>query len=112
MPRQDESSTVNLNLLRDTLLTFVARAGKGKDEVLQVLARETAATIAALLKQPLADFGKDLAHNHRIQLTIELVPKKKVTTSRSGARKKVKTSDGAGGNEKQSTRKQPRSRSK
>jgi len=72
-----------LNLLRDTLLTFVARAGKGKDEVLQILARETGAAIAALLKQPLADFASDLAKNHRLQVTLELVPKSKGSASRN-----------------------------
>lgn len=73
MVKKEDLTSVNLNLLRDTLLTFVARAGKGKDEVLQVLARETGAAIAALLKQPL----HDLAMNHRVKVTIELVPKSK-----------------------------------
>jgi ABC-type proline/glycine betaine transport system ATPase subunit len=111
MARDQEQNSVNLNILRDTLLTFVARAGKGKDEVLQVLARETAATIATLLKQPLSDFGRDLAHNHRIQLTIELVPKSTAkvqdTATRKKSRSKTTSSDG-----KDDGRKQSRSRSK
>lgn len=77
MVKKEDLTSVNLNLLRDTVLTFVARAGKGKDEVLQVLARETGAAIAALLKQPL----HDLAKNHRLQVTLELVPKSKGESS-------------------------------
>jgi hypothetical protein len=77
MVKKEDQTSVNLNLLRDTLLTFVARAGKGKDEVLQVLARETGAAIASLLKQPL----RDLAFNHRVKVTIELVPKSKGDSS-------------------------------
>jgi hypothetical protein len=77
MVKKDDLTSVNLNLLRDTLLTFVARAGKGKDEVLQVMARETGAAIAALLKQPL----NDLTKNHRLQVTVELVPKSKGDSS-------------------------------
>lgn len=75
MARTEDQTSVNLNLLRDTLFTFVARAGKGKDEVLQTLARETGAAVAALLKQPFAEFWTDLAQNHRLQVTLELVPK-------------------------------------
>jgi hypothetical protein len=77
MVRKDDQTSVNLAVLRDTLLTFVARAGKGKDEVLQTLARETGAAIASLLKQPL----KDLVLNHRVKVTIELVPKSKGDSS-------------------------------
>ncbi|NBQ52754.1 MAG: hypothetical protein EBU49_04130 [Proteobacteria bacterium] len=83
-----------MNLLRDTLLTFVARAGKGKDEVLQILARETGSAIAALLKQPLADFASDLAKNHRLQVTLELVPKSKGSASRNEKSQKKPSGSG------------------
>jgi len=85
MTRKEDQTSVNLNSLRDTLLTFVSLAGKGKDEVLQLLAREPGAAIAALLRQPLADLAK---HN-RLQVTVELVPKSKGTAA--GHEKKSKT---------------------
>ncbi len=94
MARIEDQTSVNLNLLRDTLLTFVARAGKGKDEVLQILARETGAAIAGLLKQPLADFLADVTKHHRLQVTLELVPKSKGSASRN--EKTRKKSSGSG----------------
>jgi hypothetical protein len=96
MVRKEDQTSVNLNSLRDTLLTFVSLAGKGKDEVLQVLARETGTAIAALLHQPLADLAK---HN-RLQVTIELVPKSKGSPSPhvgKGHERQAKKSDAASG---------------
>lgn len=96
MTRKEDQTSVNLNSLRDTLLTFVSLAGKGKDEVLQILARETGAAIAALLRQPLADLAK---HN-RLQVTIELVPKLKgspVVRGEFGHEKKPKKPGSASG---------------
>ncbi len=97
MARIEDQTSVNLNLLRDTLLTFVARAGKGKDEVLQIMARETGAAIAALLKQPLADLWADLATNHRLQVTLELVPKSKGSASRNEKSQKKPSGTGKRG---------------
>ena len=97
MARIEDQTSVNLNLLRDTLLTFVARAGKGKDEVLQILARETGAAIAGLLKQPLADFLADVTKHHRLQVTMELVPKSKGSASRNEKSQKKPSGTGKRG---------------
>jgi hypothetical protein len=48
-----------------------ARAGKSKDDVVQVLAREIGVAIAAMLKEPLSQ----LARHHKLTISFELVPK-------------------------------------
>jgi hypothetical protein len=49
-----------------------ARAGKGKDEVVQIIAREIGVAVAAMLKEPLAK----LAEHQKLQISFEFVPKK------------------------------------
>ena len=48
-----------------------ARAGKGKDEVVQTMAREVGMAVAAMLKEPLAQ----LAKHQKLQISFEFVPK-------------------------------------
>ena len=48
-----------------------ARAGKGKDEVVQTMAREVGMAVAAMLKEPLAL----LAKHQKLQISFEFVPK-------------------------------------
>lgn len=47
------------------------RAGKGKDEVVGIVAREIGVAVAAMLKEPLAA----LAKNQKLQISFEFVPK-------------------------------------
>jgi hypothetical protein len=58
-------------------------AGKGKDELVQVICREIGTATAMVLKEPL---GK-LLENKRIQITIELVPNE--TPNKKTGRKKT-----------------------
>jgi hypothetical protein len=48
-----------------------ARAGKGKDEVVQIIAREIGLAVAAMLKEPLAQ----LAKHQKLQISFEFTPK-------------------------------------
>jgi hypothetical protein len=56
---------------RALLGALFARAGKGKDEVVQVMARELGMAVAAMLKEPLAQ----LAKHQKLQISFEFVPK-------------------------------------
>ena len=63
--RLDSSTTKAL------LSAIFARAGKGKDEVVQIVAREIGVAVAAMLKEPLAQ----LADKQKLQISFEFVPK-------------------------------------
>ncbi len=56
---------------KDFLFNLLSKAGRGKDEVIEILGKEMGGAIAALWKKPLAELIK---HN-KIQITLELVPK-------------------------------------
>jgi hypothetical protein len=56
---------------RALLGALFARAGKGKDEVVQIVAREIGLAVAAMLKEPLAA----LAKHQKLQISFEFVPK-------------------------------------
>ncbi len=64
---------IDANAARALLAAVFARAGKGKDEVVQVAAREIGVAIAAMLKEPLSALAKH--HRLQISLSFELVPK-------------------------------------
>lgn len=64
----DDGSTASGRAL---IAALFARAGKGKDEVIQILARETGNAVAAMLKEPLSQ----LAKNQKLQISFEFVPK-------------------------------------
>ena len=67
----EEAADESMASIRAILGTLSARAGKSKDEVVQILARETGIAIAAMLREPL----RELAENRRLQITFEFVPK-------------------------------------
>ena len=59
-------------------------AGKGKDELVQILCREIGIATAAVFKEPLSQ----VLENRKLQITFEFVPKdeepaKKVKTTKS-----------------------------
>ncbi len=56
---------------RALFAALFARAGKGKDEVIQIMAREIGNAVAAMLKEPLSQ----LAKNQKLQISFEFVPK-------------------------------------
>lgn len=58
---------------RDLVFSLLSKAGKGKDEVIQILGREIGFALAAVLAKPL----EQMTENKRIRITVELVPKGK-----------------------------------
>lgn len=69
----ERARLIDANAARALLAAVFARAGKGKDEVVQVAAREIGVAIAAMLKEPLSALAKH--HRLQISLSFELVPK-------------------------------------
>ena len=70
-----------------TLLTLLlAKAGKSKDDVVKIIAKEIGQAIAAMLKEPL----KKVAEHQQLKVTIELSPKSKSPSTNKT--KKVKKS--------------------
>ena len=67
-----EGSFIDSKAARAIMSTIFARAGKGKDDVIQILAREIGMAVAGMLKQPLSE----LAKNQKLQISFEFVPKK------------------------------------
>ena len=67
-----EGSFIDSRAARAIMSTIFARAGKGKDDVVQILAREIGMAVAGMLKQPLSE----LAKNQKLQISFEFVPKK------------------------------------
>ena len=64
-------SLLDARAAKALLGALFARAGKSKDDVVQVLAREIGVAIAAMLKEPLGE----LAKHHKLTISFELVPK-------------------------------------
>ncbi|MBM4252260.1 MAG: hypothetical protein FJ146_09835 [Deltaproteobacteria bacterium] len=71
--RDDDTSDeeVEAKKARALMSALFARAGKGKDEVIHMVAREIGNAVAAMLKEPLAL----LAKNQKLQISFEFVPK-------------------------------------
>lgn len=65
------ASPLDASAARALIGALFARAGKGKDEVVQIIAREIGAAVAAMLKEPLAQ----LAKHQKLQISFEFVPK-------------------------------------
>lgn len=67
----NEGSFVDSKAARAIMSTIFARAGKSKDDVVQILAREIGMAVAGMLKKPLSE----LAKNQKLQISFEFVPK-------------------------------------
>jgi len=87
----DRQGLLDAKVVRELLATVLSRAGKSKDELVNIIAREIGMSVAAAIKEPL----KMLAENKRLQISLEFVdkhPKKpeadKKTTKKSTATKK------------------------
>ncbi len=63
--------SIDAGAARALIAAVFARAGKGKDEVVQIVAREIGNAVAAMLKEPLAQ----LAKHQKLQISFEFVPK-------------------------------------
>ena len=65
------SSVLDAGTAKALLAGIFARAGKSKDEVVGIVAREIGVAVAAMMKEPLSQ----LAKNQKLQISFEFVPK-------------------------------------
>ena len=64
---------------RDLVWGLLSKAGKSKDDVIQILGREIGLALAAVLAKPL----EQMTESKQVRITVELVPKSsQASTSR------------------------------
>ncbi|MEZ4742639.1 MAG: hypothetical protein R3B45_09360 [Bdellovibrionota bacterium] len=74
------------SILANTYLnTLLSKAGKSKDEIIQILGREIGFALAAVLQEPL----QRLVDGRKIRISIELVPKEAGHTVKKKKKKKA-----------------------
>jgi|GEM_PF-2003129 hypothetical protein len=88
LARDQERVEGALPSAKEFLGALASWAGKGRDELLQVICREIGQATAAVLREPLTQ----LLHQKKLQITIELLTseetaKTKPSKPRAGARK-------------------------
>lgn len=66
-----DRNRIDAGAARALISALFARAGKGKDEVVQIIAREIGVAVAAMLREPLSQ----LAKHQKLQISFEFVPK-------------------------------------
>jgi hypothetical protein len=71
---------------KDLVSGLLSKAGKSKDEVIQILGREIGLALAAVLAKPL----EQMTENKRVRITVELVPKAKKHAATKTKKKHVK----------------------
>jgi len=69
---------------KDLVTGLLSKAGKSKDEVIQILGREIGLALAAVMAKPL----EKMTENKRVRITIELVPKNTEDPTKTRTRKK------------------------
>ena len=62
---------IDFRTARDLISAIASWAGKGKDEIIQVLCREIGVATAAVLKEPLTQ----VVENQKLVITVEFAPK-------------------------------------
>jgi hypothetical protein len=100
-----EDPLLDSSFVKELIGTLFSKAGKSKDEIVNIVAREIGVAVAAAVKEPL----KQLALHQRLQISFEFVPKdeskptqksptkkstsakKKSPTSKSSAKRRKKT---------------------
>ena len=83
----DENPSEDFTTLRELIGAMASWAGKGKDELVQILCREIGIATAAVFKEPLSQ----VLENRKLQITFEFVPKDEQTQKQS-SKKSVKKS--------------------
>jgi hypothetical protein len=77
----DDESTA-----RDLVFGLLSKAGRSKDEVIQILGREIGLALAAVLAKPM----EKMTENKRVRITVELVNKAKKKPAHPRAKKNAK----------------------
>ncbi len=72
---------------RDLVSGLLSKAGKSKDEVIQILGREIGLALAAVLSKPL----EQMTENKRVRITVELVPKARKHSAPHAKKKNAKS---------------------
>ncbi len=67
---EEKSKLFERRIASELLSSILVRAGKGKDDIIQIFSREVGFAIANMLKEPL----QKLTESKKIQITIEVVP--------------------------------------
>ncbi len=70
---------------KELLSSLLSRAGKGKDELIQILGREIGFALAAVLAEPL----KKIVESKKLTISIELANKAKNPAPKKRTRKKT-----------------------
>ena len=79
---EEQQRNIDANATKALLTALFTRAGKGKDEVVQIVAREIGQAVAAMLREPLSQ----LAKNRKLQISFEFVPKnEEVSTQKASS---------------------------
>ncbi len=65
--------------IRDVISSLASLAGKGKDEMVQIISREIGIAVAGVVKEPLTS----ILESKKITITVELTPKRKTTKKKS-----------------------------
>ena len=81
------TDTASSKLGKELLSALLKSAGRGKDEIVQIIGREMGFALAAVLKEPL----ERLVQNKKVQVTFELVDKEKKETAKTRSKKTKKT---------------------
>lgn len=67
------SPRLDIRTAKELIGLVAGWAGKGKDEIVQVLCREIGVAVAAVLREPLTQ----VLENQKLQVTLEFAPKQK-----------------------------------
>lgn len=73
--------------LRELISTLASIAGKGKDEIVQIISREIGIAVAGVIKEPM----RQVLEDSKLKVTLELVPKDEGPSKKGPAKKKKKT---------------------
>jgi hypothetical protein len=94
--RRGFSPRLDIGTAKELIASVASWAGKGKDELVQMLFREIGQAVAAMLKEPLTQ----VIENRKLQITLEFAPRKSTKgkesehparPSRPGPRRRRKT---------------------
>jgi len=78
-----DGSGSSTGTIKELISSLASLAGKGKDEIVQIISREIGIAVAGVVKEPLTS----ILESKKVTITIELTPK---TTTPSSTKKKKK----------------------
>ena len=87
LKNQNTDTQEDFSNLRELIGAMASWAGKGKDELVQILCREIGVATAAMFREPLSQ----ILENRKLQITFEFVPKDGKPANKSKAKTKSKS---------------------